>query len=158
MRETTHPRLRHATLESVLALLPFPFRCPSRHPAPFAPCPAIPAGDRPEAAREYSKQLIEMFEQNYSSKCSNTTAGRDVHFNYTSRGHGQPAPEVERVTPRGRSLRPKACGRPKACVADFLKEVRLPETSRRSSMRATALTYGRDDDLTHYLYPIDMSK
>jgi hypothetical protein len=58
---------------------------------------------------------------------------------------------------RGRSLRLKACGRPKACVADFLKEVRLPETSR-SSMCATALTYGRDDDLTPYLYPIDMSK
>ena len=43
-------------------------------------------------------------------------------------------------------------------VADFFKEVRLPETSRRSSMCATASTYGRDDDLTPYLYPIDMSK
>ena len=94
------------------------------------------------------KLLIEMFEYNSWEMCTSST----------SRSQGQPAPEVERVTPRGRSLRPKACGRPKACAADFLKEVRLPETSRRSSMCATASTYGRDDDLTHYLYHIDMSK
>ena len=49
-------------------------------------------------------------------------------------------------------LDPKPAADPKP-VADFnfLKEVRLPETSRRSLMCATALTKGRDDDLTHYL-------
>ena len=60
VREPTHPRLRHAVLESVLALLPFPFRCLSRHAAPFAPCPTTPAGDHlqviVQAAREYSKR------------------------------------------------------------------------------------------------------
>jgi len=162
VREPTHPRLRHATLNPFWRVAALPFPLPfSRHAAPFAPCPAIPAGDRPGCARVLEAASSKCLSRS-SSKCSNTTTGRDVCTSSTSRGQGQPAPEVKRVTPRGRSLRPKACGRPKACVADFLKEVRLPETSRRSSMCATALTYGRDDDLTHYLYtpstcPSDLS-
>ena len=41
-------------------------------------------------------------------------------------------------------------------VADFLKEVRLPENSGRSSTCATALTWSTD--LTHHLCSNNMSK
>ena len=115
-----------------------------------------------QVAREYSEQLtceklIEMFES-YNSweglfyflgAVLLKTEDKDVHFKYIEAaakvGNLQ---EVERVTREDEHFDPKR-------VADFLKEVRLPD---QRPLINVCDRFDMVDDLTHYLYSNNMSK
>ena len=115
-----------------------------------------------QVAREYSEQLtceklIEMFES-YNSweglfyflgAVLLKTEDKDVHFKYIEAaakvGNLQ---EVERVTREDEHFDPKR-------VADFLKEVRLPD---QRPLINVCDRFDMVEDLTHYLYSNNMSK
>merc|ERR1719217_2048296 len=115
-----------------------------------------------QVAREYSEQLsaeklIEMFESYnsweglfyYLGAVLLKTEDKDVHFKYIEAaakvGNLQ---EVERVTREDTHFDPKR-------VADFLKEVRLPD---QRPLINVCDRFDMVEDLTHYLYSNNMSK